>query len=58
MDGKHTYTLYVSITVPEAKVKIKKGHDLGWKRIPETIKELLNASTSEQIQDAKEHGNH
>lgn len=49
--GEHTCTLYVCIAVPEAKVKIRKGKELGWKKVPGGIRELLTTITTEQIQE-------
>ena len=55
-DWEHTCTLYVCIAVPEAKVKVRKGRDLGWRRIPGFIKELISAPQPASIQATTTHG--
>lgn len=55
-EGEHTCTLYVTVAVPEAKVKIGKGPDFGWVNIPGPILTTIQGNTPEQIQDATSQG--
>ena len=55
-DGDHLCTCYVNIAVPENKVKIRKGRDFGWKKVPPAIHNLLTAPHTELIQDVAEYG--
>lgn len=57
-DGEHVCTLYVSIAVPEHKVKFRKGRELGWRSVPEPIKEVLSTSNLDEIQETTEGGRH
>lgn len=50
-NGDYTCTLYVTIVVPEHKVKIRKGRTMSWKKIPLTCKELLTSQPAEEVQD-------
>ena len=54
-EGEHTCTMYVCIAVPEVKLKIRKGRDFGWRRIPDNIREVLANSPPEQIHVATPH---
>lgn len=58
LEGEHTCTLYVCVAVPESKVKIRKGRDIGWRRIPERIRAILAAPDTEHIQEAAEQTTH
>ena len=55
-DGDHTCTLFVSIAVPEHKIKIRKGRDLSWRAIPSAAKEALLRVETEDVQEAQEAG--
>lgn len=55
--GEHTYTLYVCIAVLEAKVKIRKERDFGWKKILGEIKELLTTIPLDLIHESTTHEN-
>ena len=48
-EGEATCTLYVSIDVPEQKVKPRKGYHMGWRKEPVAISEMRNGSTTEEI---------
>lgn len=51
-EGEHICTLYVSIAVPESKIKIRKGRSIGWRNVPEDVKVILtNTSQAEMIQE-------
>jgi hypothetical protein len=52
-EGDHIYTLFVDIAVLETKVKIWKGKDFGWRRVPETICELFVGQPSKELQDVE-----
>lgn len=51
-------TCYVSVAVPESKIKIRKGRDIGWRKIPPTITTILTANKTELIQDVTDQGAH
>lgn len=48
-DGEHTCTLIASITVPEAKVKPRKGQNFKWQPIPTEIQAQIAAHTLDNI---------
>jgi hypothetical protein len=49
-DGEHLCTLYVTIAIPESKLKIRKGKALGWRSIPAAIHGILSDRHTEEIQ--------
>jgi exonuclease III len=51
-EGEHICTLYISIDVPESKIKIRKGKNFGWHPIPNIIQALLQEHPTEDIWDA------
>ena len=48
-EGEVICTLYVSIDVPEQKVKPRKGQHMGWRKEPVAISEVRNSLTTEEI---------
>ena len=57
-DGEYTCTLYVLIGVVENKTKIRKGKELGWRKIPVEIQEALAGTHTELIQDVEKDDAH
>lgn len=49
-EGEHICTMFVSIDVPEHKVKPRKGFQLGWRKEPVEISAILASQGSEDIQ--------
>ena len=49
-DGEHICTLFVSIDVPEQKVKPRKGNQMGWRRESREVSQILATLKSEEIQ--------
>lgn len=49
-EGEQICTLFVSIDVPEHKVKPKKGFQLGWRKEPVEISSILASQGTEDIQ--------
>ena len=57
-DGENICTLYVSIAAPEAKIRIRKGRNIGWRNITGSIKEALlqaQAETIQEVADLRKH---
>ena len=50
-EEEHICTLYVTIPIPESKLKIRKGRDFGWMKIPEKVQEALVLQPTEAIQE-------
>lgn len=57
-DGEHLCTCFVSVAVPESKIKVRKGRDFGWRKIPSLITNVLTAPQTYLIQDAAALGQH
>lgn len=49
-EGEYVCTLYVSIDVPEHKVKPRKGNNVGWRREPVEISATLASNNTVDIQ--------
>ena len=49
-EGESICTLYVSIDVPEQKVKPRKGHTMSWRREPRDVSILRTSQGTEDIQ--------
>lgn len=57
-EWEYICTLYTCIAVPENKVKIRKGRELGWEIIPVPINEILTSPNNEEIHDVEDNGPH
>jgi hypothetical protein len=57
-EGDHLCTCFVSVAVPESKIKVRKGRDFGWRKIPTIITDTLTATQTELIQAAADLGSH
>lgn len=53
IDGEHTCTLYANIAVPKSKIKLRKGREIGWRKIPAPIQTILSSPSSEEIRDVE-----
>ena len=53
-DGEFTCTMYVSIVVPENKIKVRKGKDIGWTKIPQATQAILATTAAEEIQEVED----
>jgi hypothetical protein len=51
LEGEHTCTLYAHITVSEQKIKIRRGKNLEWRKLPEPILALMQEQPKEDIQN-------
>ena len=52
-DCEHTCTLYVGVQVQENKIKIQKGHNFGWCKVPPQIWARITAHNLDTIQDCE-----
>jgi hypothetical protein len=52
-EEEHTCTMYVYIAIPESKLKIRKGRDFGWRRLPAGVHEALITPTTESVQEVE-----
>ena len=52
-EGESICTLYVNLVVPEHKIKIRKGRELVWRKIPDNAPQPTT-SPPEEIQDGQE----
>lgn len=52
-EGEHTCTLYIIVQVQEAKLKPRKGHNFGWRRVPTKIWERVTLHSSDRIEDSE-----
>ena len=57
-EGDKMCTCFVSVAVPESKIKIRKGRAIGWKKVPAVINAIVSASQTDLIQDVEENGTH
>lgn len=57
-EGEHTCTLHVSIKVQEAKLKPRRGQNLGWRKVPIHVLEKINAHITDTIVDGAEDAQH
>lgn len=54
-DGEYTCTLYAMIEVPKHKIKVRKGREIGWRKITAELQEKLRNTHTDQIQEVEEH---
>ena len=52
-EGEHTCTMYVFVAIPENKLKIRKGRDLGWRNLPAGIPERIEEHTDVSIKEVE-----
>ena len=57
-DGEHICTLFVSIEVPEHKIKPRKGFQMGWRREPPEISPTLATLMTDEIQSVDPNHTH
>ena len=52
-EGVNTCTIYAYIAIPENKLKIRKGREIGWKKLPTGMKEIIEGHTAESIKEVE-----
>lgn len=49
-EGDQTCTLYVCLKVQEQKLKPKKGHNVGWQKLPDDVRDRIQSHIEDTIE--------